>query len=207
MSEKGQKIMKNLWRKMDANLNEELNILELKGEVPSDVCKKIIDVVKDWEKGTVETPDREIKGERNIRKSDIFWSYDQWIFDYIWKYMDVYNEITGLRYDISGVESIQITKYEKGDYYDFHFDGKGSHKNVVCEKVRKISMTIQLNEEYEGGEFQVAWCDEGKLLTETLGKSKGTIILFPSILEHCITPVTSGTRYSLVAWFIGEPFK
>ena len=207
MSEKGQKIMKNLWRKMDANLNEELNILELKGEVPSDVCKKIIDVVKDWEKGTVETPDREIKGERNIRKSDIFWSYDQWIFDYIWKYMDVYNEITGLRYDISGVESIQITKYEKGDYYDFHFDGKGSHKNVVCEKVRKISMTIQLNEEYEGGEFQVAWCDEGKLLTETLGKSKGTIILFPSILEHCITPVTSGTRYSLVAWFIGVPFK
>ena len=192
---------------MDANLNEELNILELKGEVPSDVCKKIIDVVKDWEKGTVETPDREIKGEHNIRKSDIFWSYDQWIFDYIWKYMDVYNEITGLRYDISGVESIQITKYEKGDYYDFHFDGKGSHKNVVCEKVRKISMTIQLNEEYEGGEFQVAWCDEGKLLTETLGKSKGTIILFPSILEHCITPVTSGTRYSLVAWFIGEPFK
>ena len=192
---------------MDANLNEELNILELKGEVPSDVCKKIIDVVKDWEKGTVETPDREIKGEHNIRKSDIFWSYDQWIFDYIWKYMDVYNEITGLRYDISGVESIQITKYEKGDYYDFHFDGKGSHKNVVCEKVRKISMTIQLNEEYEGGEFQVAWCDEGKLLTETLGKTKGTIILFPSILEHCITPVTSGTRYSLVAWFIGEPFK
>ena len=192
---------------MDANLNEELNILELKGEVPSDVCKKIIDVVKDWEKGTVETPDREIKGERNIRKSDIFWSYDQWIFDYIWKYMDVYNEITGLRYDISGVESIQITKYEKGDYYDFHFDGKGSHKNVVNEKVRKISMTIQLNEEYEGGEFQVAWCDEGKLLTETLGKSKGSILLFPSLLEHCITPVTSGIRYSLVAWFVGVPFK
>lgn len=192
---------------MDANLNEELNILRLKGEVPSDVCKKIIDVVKDWEKGTVETPDREIKGERNIRKSDIYWSYDQWIFDYIWKYMDVYNEITGLRYDISGVESIQITKYEKGDYYDFHFDGKGSHKNVVNEKVRKISMTIQLNEDYEGGEFKVAWCDEGKLRTKTLGKSEGTILLFPSLLEHCITPVTSGTRYSLVAWFVGVPFK
>lgn len=192
---------------MEANLNEELNILELKGEVPSDICKKIIDVVKDWGKGTVETPEREIKDEYNIRKSDIFWSYDRWIIDYIWKYMDVYNEITGLRYDISGVESIQITKYEKGDYYGFHFDGRGSHKNVFKEKVRKISMTIQLNEEYEGGEFQVAWCDEGKLLTETLEKAKGTIILFPSILEHCITPVTSGTRYSLVAWFVGDPFK
>ena len=192
---------------MDANLNEELNILELKREVPNDVCKKIIDVVKDCEKGTVETPEREIKDEYNTRKSEIFWSYDRWIIDYIWKYMDVYNEITGLRYDISGVESIQITKYEKGDYYDFHFDGGGSHKNVFKEKVRKISMTIQLNEEYKGGEFKVAWCDEGKLLTETLGKAEGTIILFPSILEHCITPVTSGTRYSLVAWFVGVPFK
>jgi len=192
---------------MDANLNEELNILELKGEVPSDVCKKIIDVVKDWEKGNVETPEGKAGGEYNIRKSAIFWSYDQWIVDYIWEYMEAYNEITGLRYDISGVESIQITKYEKGDYYDFHFDGRGSHKNVVNEKVRKISMTIQLNEDYEGGEFQVAWCDKGELVTETLEKAKGTLILFPSILEHCITPVTSGTRYSLVAWFIGEPFK
>jgi len=192
---------------MEANLNEELNILELKGEVPNDVCKKIIDVVKDWKEGTVETPDREIKGEHNIRKSEIFWSYEQWIFDYIWKYMDVFNEITGLRYDISGVESIQITKYEKGDYYDFHYDGKGSHKNVVHEKVRKISMTIQLNEDYEGGEFKVASCNYGEIVTETLEKAEGTIILFPSILEHCITPVTSGTRYSLVAWFIGVPFK
>ena len=101
---------------MEANLNEELNILELKREVPSDICKKIIDVVKDWGKGTVETPEREFKDEYNIRKSDIFWSYDRWIIDYIWKYMDVYNEITGLRYDISGVETVQITKYEKGDY-------------------------------------------------------------------------------------------
>jgi PKHD-type hydroxylase len=193
---------------MEANLNDDLNTLVLKQEVPRDVCKKIIDVVKDWEKGTVETPEREIKKEENnIRKSKIFWSYDQWIFDYIWKYMDVYNEITGLRYDISGVESIQITKYEKGDFYDFHFDGRGSHKNVVNEKVRKISMSIQLNEDYEGGEFKTAWCYRGELVTETLAKAEGTIILFPSILEHCVTPVTSGTRYSLVAWFIGSPFK
>jgi len=193
---------------MEANLNDDLNTLVLKQEVPRDVCKKIIDVVKDWEKGTVETPEREIKKEENnIRKSKIFWSYEQWIFDYIWKYMDVYNEITGLRYDISGVESIQITKYEKGDFYDFHFDGRGSHKNVVNEKVRKISMTIQLNEDYEGGEFKTAWCYRGELVTETLEKAEGTIILFPSILEHCVTPVTSGTRYSLVAWFIGSPFK
>ena len=112
-----------------------------------------------------------------------------------------------MNYDISGVEAIQITKYEKGDYYDFHIDGKGTHKNTVNGKVRKISMTIQLNDDYEGGDFQVALCKGGKVILETLEKGLGSIIVFPSILEHCVTPVTSGTRYSLVAWFIGSPFK
>jgi predicted 2-oxoglutarate/Fe(II)-dependent dioxygenase YbiX len=26
-------------------------------------------------------------------------------------------------------------------------------------------------------------------------------------LYHCVTPVTKGTRYSLVCWTLGEPFK
>jgi len=26
-------------------------------------------------------------------------------------------------------------------------------------------------------------------------------------MEHQVTPVTKGTRHSLVAWFVGPPFK
>ena len=49
--------------------------------------------------------------------------------------------------------------------------------------------------------------DEEKHLTkckETL--SKGSIIVFPSFVWHRVKPVTSGTRYSLVAWHLGNPF-
>lgn len=79
-------------------------------------------------------------------------------------------------------------------------------------KVRKISMTLNLTDptKYEGGNlkfdlgphmrgnrFKV--CDDSR--------SQGSIIVFPSFTYHCITPVTSGTRYSLVFWCLGNPWQ
>ena len=37
--------------------------------------------------------------------------------------------------------------------------------------------------------------------------SKGSIIVFPSFVWHRVKPVTKGTRYSLVIWNLGYPFK
>ena len=36
---------------------------------------------------------------------------------------------------------------------------------------------------------------------------KGSIVVFPSHLWHRVKPVTRGTRYSLVVWHLGYPFK
>jgi len=36
---------------------------------------------------------------------------------------------------------------------------------------------------------------------------KGTIIAFPSILEHRVIPVTSSIRYSATMWFNGPRFR
>jgi len=35
----------------------------------------------------------------------------------------------------------------------------------------------------------------------------GSIVVFPSDMEHRVAPVTKGIRYSLVVWFVGPPFK
>ena len=145
---------------MEASLNNETNVMVLKREVDAGTCQKIIDVVQDWEKAKVEGNTRNDLVEKNkTRKSKVFWTNEQWVVDKIWRYMDAYNEITGLNYDVTRWESIQITKYEPRDYYDFHIDGRGSHKNIDDDgMVRKISMTIQLNDDYEGGDFQIAYC-------------------------------------------------
>jgi len=31
--------------------------------------------------------------------------------------------------------------------------------------------------------------------------------VFPSFVWHRVKPVTAGTRYSLVVWHLGKPFK
>ena len=78
-------------------------------------------------------------------------------------------------------------------------------------KVRKISLTINITDpnDYEGGDlkFDLGNHQEKNILTAHEGKSQGSIVVFPSFLDHCITPVTRGVRYSLVLWVLGEPWK
>ena len=73
-------------------------------------------------------------------------------------------------------------------------------------------MTINLNEpgEYEGGnlKFDFGPHSEGERFHEcTEIRPQGSIIVFPSFVQHQVTPVTKGTRYSLVLWSLGQPFK
>ncbi len=79
-------------------------------------------------------------------------------------------------------------------------------------KVRKISMTVNLNtpQEYEGGnlKFDLGPHSKGdriKVFNDM--RSQGSIIIFPSFMYHCVTPVTSGTRFSLVLWLLGKPWQ
>jgi PKHD-type hydroxylase len=79
-------------------------------------------------------------------------------------------------------------------------------------KVRKLSVTINLNlpGEYEGGNLKFdfgphALSDRYHECEEI--RPQGSIIVFPSFVYHQVTPITRGTRYSLVLWCLGYPFK
>ena len=79
-------------------------------------------------------------------------------------------------------------------------------------KVRKLSVTINLNKpgEYEGGnlKFDFGPHAETKRFHEVEEiRPQGSIIVFPSYVHHQVTPVTKGTRYSMVLWSLGQPFK
>ena len=154
--------------------------------------------------------------DKKIRISDVVWTNDQWIYDTIWPYMEEANERAGWKYDIRAAENMQIIRYKKGGFYNLHKDGKGDHLSVYDEPdnefkhgyVRKLSMTVLLNDNYEGGEFQFATYSKEKCKIETPEFNKiGSIVVFSSDMEHKIAPVTKGIRYSLVVWFLGPPFK
>jgi PKHD-type hydroxylase len=94
-------------------------------------------------------------------------------------------------------------------------DGDPPHYYVqdqqMIGKIRKLSMTVNLTDEtsYDGGDLMLdfgAHSPRGKYQVEE-AREQGTIVIFPSFLYHCVSPVTRGTRYSLVMWSLGDPFK
>ena len=176
-----------------------------------------VDLKKDYTDEERITGSKQTYGtDKEVRISDVVWTHDQWICDTIWPYMEEANERAGWKYDITAAESMQITRYKKGGFYYFHKDGMGDHLSAYDEpenkfkhgRVRKLSMTVLLNDNYEGGEFQFATLYEGKCEIHTPEFNKtGMIIIFPSDMDHRVTPVTDGIRYSLVAWFLGPTFR
>lgn len=153
-----------------------------------------------------------IVGNRNedalredIRRCKIDWLH--YSSDVEWVYAKVSHAINSLNdsyfnFEITGfAEPMQLTNYLSGNSgaYTWHRD---------CGKTgaRKLSFTMQLTEpsDYEGGELQVL---DDRSTPTTLAKKRGLIVVFPSFTLHQVTPVTKGSRQSLVAWITGPQFR
>lgn len=163
-----------------------------------------------------------IKNIQKKRKSDIVWMNDRWIYKEIHPYIHEANEKAGWNFEWDFSESCQFTKYGVGQYYGWHTDSwtkaydKKNDPNTHG-KVRKLSVTISLNDpdEYDGGNLEFDFRNDidfdrnrkhkAKACTEI--RPRGSIIVFPSFVWHRVAPVTRGTRYSLVIWNLGKPFK
>jgi len=128
--------------------------------------------------------------------------------------MDQANDEAGWRYDIKSAESVQVTRYKKGGFYNFHNDGRGDHLSAYNDptnfflhgNVRKLSMSVMLNDNFDGGAFEFASYSKGNCKIIPIEVTAGSVIVFPSSVEHRVAPVTKGIRYSLVVWFLGPPF-
>jgi len=175
-----------------------------------------------------------------IRDSKVSWLRDQWLYDLFLPYIEKANIAAGWNWEWDYSENFQFTIYEPGQFYSWHKDGVSDNTGIykryiygitqepldknnqppfqyvtdtnMVGKVRKISMTVSLNDsaEYDGGnlKFDFGHHTNGEQFHECEEiRPKGSIIVFPSFLDHCVTPVTRGTRYSLVLWCLGKPFK
>jgi predicted 2-oxoglutarate/Fe(II)-dependent dioxygenase YbiX len=85
----------------------------------------------------------------------------------------------------------ELLRYKEGQFYTQHTDS-------FKDRPRAVSCSFVLNDDYEGGDF--AFFD--RELKYKL--KKGSCIMFPSnfMYPHEIMPVTSGTRYSIITWFV-----
>jgi PKHD-type hydroxylase len=155
---------------------------------------------------------------RKIRNSDIAWLNDQWIYREIHPYIHDANKNAGWNYDWDWSESCQFTKYKLNQFYDWHSDSFSDVYNNPNNpnfngKIRKLSVTCSLSDpkDYKGGEleFDLRNNKNGKPVIVKCKEilPRGSIVVFPSFLWHRVKPVTKGTRYSLVIWNLGYPYR
>ena len=97
-------------------------------------------------------------------------------------------------------EHLQFTEYTPGGKFASHSDF------IPGGPIRKLSIILQLTDEneYEGGDIEAFPSIEKPMV---LPRAQGTVLAFPSYMMHRVTPITKGTRHSLVGWVNGKPFK
>jgi predicted 2-oxoglutarate/Fe(II)-dependent dioxygenase YbiX len=172
--------------------------------VPKKLCDRIIKeykTCKDWEHAAV--------GEgtlaKNIRNTDtiaiskpliidnnskIRSAIDKEVFQSASKAITTYNSLFP-HVRIEEDSGYDLLRYDTGQFYTEHVDSFKRHP-------RSVSCSFAINDEYEGGEFAFF----GRKFKYNL--KKGSAIMFPSnfMYPHEIMPVTKGTRYSIITWFI-----
>lgn len=145
---------------------------------------------------------------QNIRSTKISWLELSHENKDIWnKLAKVVAEVNSryFHFDLTGFyEPIQLGIYTAEDkgHYDWHVDMFIGNKSVP----RKLSMVLMLSDpsEFEGGELLLK-SDSDKYTS--LSMAKGRAWFFPSYMLHKVTPVTKGTRKTLVLWVGGPQFK
>lgn len=173
------KVFENVFSKEECNqiLNKCVNesVLKMAEVYDSKLMNNVIDVSK--RKSKVAGIDLEELNDRIIKK------------------LKEYFGIKGYNFKIS---NYQFTKYQNGDYFNWHTD---SSDDVYNQRI--LTIVIQLNDEYEGGELELEI--DGKVYS--LKKGIGNLFAFSSLTKHRIKEIKNGVRYSIVNWLELETQK
>ena len=154
--------------------------------------------------GTVVNDTSELK--ITSRKSNISWIKPTPATEFIFRKIEIaINKMNSAfyRYDLTEIEDLQFSEYDEsyqGMYTSHTDDGADAYS-------RKISFSIQLSDatDYNGGDLLIYRHKIDK--PSTVQRDLGFMAIFPSWSIHEVTPVTRGTRYSLVGWVHGPRFR
>ena len=125
----------------------------------------------------------------------------RWLYDRMQAVIRKVNQQV-YKFELSGfAENFQYTVYHgsEGGHYDWHIDWG------LQQVQRKLSASLQLTDpaRYEGCDLQF----HGLREIETAPRARGAVIVFPSFIQHRVTPCTQGTRKAVVVWTAGPAFR
>ena len=125
-----------------------------------DKCEKILKTANNsWKKATVlgdqdDSLTVAVPGvsryDKIERSAEVVFVKETWLLEELFSLLNYSNNECQWNFIINGIEDVQITKYNVGDFYNYHTDGNGVTTNDEG-LTRKLSMSIILNDDYEGG--------------------------------------------------------
>ena len=148
------------------------------------------------------------------RSSEVF-LWDIWKLDLsdlqktiIYKFKEIFiEENKKYRFDLDySTINVQYTRYPVGGYYQWHSDDDFGVVHKRHQNVRKLSITSPLNVGgFEGGDLQLQLNYQKE--PRTMRFEHGDSVVFPSFIQHQVTPVTKGRRLAMVGWVHGPSFQ
>ena len=174
-------------------------VVEIKNVIGAEFTNKIISLIKKRaDKNLLVAQDKLNTDIRNVKGYQLNFKTPTNLF--YWNYIK--NEITRVygfykaKFPMmasSKINQIDLLKYNSGGKYNVHTDH-------YTNSPRHLSIIINLNEEYEGGDL--IFTDQKKVEVKRIKLGKGSIVFFPSnfMYPHSIEPITKGVRYSIVSW-------
>lgn len=179
-------------------------IVRVEGVVPAELCARILTEygpTQEWNKSRISSGevDREVRSADTIVLTDrevirrnprIRQAIDDALFLACGEVVRAYNQ----RFPWCRVRrdsGFALLRYTAGGFYREHADSDVS-------VARELACSFLLNDDFDGGDF--AFFD-GRT---TVPMRCGDALMFPAnfMYPHQILPVTSGTRYAIVTWFI-----
>ena len=125
-----------------------------------------------------------LMGDRKYNSQPINYSLEtKWLFDKLKEFVEENTDIKIKKIK----ETIHFHKFTKGDWF-------GKHNDIRDNRLYAVG--VLLNDEFEGGYFKLYNPNE-----IILDKVIGNTYLFDVRIDHEITPILKGERYSLL-WFL-----
>jgi PKHD-type hydroxylase len=172
-------------------------------EVSGEICDQLIKEV-DWKDeqpafvGDGGLPMFDLKSRKTRL---VFERWTKVIGSILFSHIYAANFSAGWNFKLRYPQYIQIGAYSDKGHYDWHQDVGEPYSD---NHQRKLSAVLMLSnpDDYKGGELLLRPVKE-----EIKFKlPKGSVIVFPSFIEHKVNVVTAGERYSAVMWVDGPAF-
>ena len=174
-------------------------IVEIKNVVSAEFIDKIIPLIEKKSKKNLGVVNNTInKNIRNVKGYHLNFNTPTNLF--YWNYikkeierMYIFYKAKFPKMKSSLINQIDLLKYTVGGKYEIHTDH-------YTTSTRHLSIIMNLNDNYEGGDL--IFTNQKNKEIKRLKLGKGSIVFFPSnfMYPHSIQPITKGTRYSIVSW-------